>query len=398
MQLSRVCSVFAQAMPVLLTYSEGLELGFNFQYEESGNMKHFCLDSGLPLQWAACLTALYVRQSSLKVPGLEAFLTKAVKLEYMEVETHDALAAARADHLLSKCAPTLKDMRICGVMLPSVIPKTLSCLSAQLLDPEHGFHMSGWNDTRIEALLFKLSKLPALQTVCLDFDTEHISLDSNDNLRRLEHLSITLRIRKVLSVGLSWVQVQSCSDLSVRIIINDSELVRNRLVQAELEEMKLLRLSLDVCAEWDWGLQRMWSRLSTQILDISVEVPLCVGTSAAPLQFLPSFEEAIVYLAKCKPAQVDFHVCWALLTHKPASIVIMAADLKLLVHGADLSDIEHMQQPWQLLVCGASSIVGLPASTSSNASDSPARWQSWQNAAARAAGWTGDPSLDWTDL
>ena len=387
-----MCSLFEKAVSLL----RALANGFDLKFRDIVYPFNLRMDSAILLHWASGITSLDLDEMSLHHlydQGLEPFLVAAVKAHYIEFETTNALAAAKVDHLLSKCCPALKELRICSPVLPSFIPQTITALWFELYDYRGGPHESEWDESRAEALLFRLSKLPALEKLSLNLQTQSSCLVSDECMARLDHLSITLLVG-CQDADLSWVHDQSCSFLGVNVCVNVPDLTKNSLLVAELEGLNLSHLSLDLATEWRSELQSMWSGLSTGKLNIGMFGPHLAGTEAVPLQFLPRSENTMISLYRCK-TQRAFYIKWALLSSQAANVVIMAYGLTLHVLDASMSDIEGMQQPWQLTVWAASSVVGLPASDTTF-SDDPAPWQSWRNAAACAAGWSGSTSLDWT--
>ena len=397
MQLGSVCSRFAEACCLLLTRYKGLQ--FVLFEEDMNGYDSIRLDSALLLHWGSHANAVSLGGLAFDLPGLEAFLGTASKARMWSITTHGALSAAKADLVLSKCTTALRELEISCVIPPCFIPSTVGILRVELQDPRRdedeeddlGPAESNWDDTQADALLFRLAQLPALQTLYLKFTLESVQLTSAKPIAGLERLDITLRLQ-TLKVDLNWVRVQPCRYLRVNIMVSEWYPRRHRLFVAELKGLQLTFLALELWAEWDARLQKLWSRLSTTNLSIDAELAGLNGTRAVPVQALPSCENAIIYATRDREDQPDFYISWSALTGQIANIVIMAAHLNLHVLHANMASILAMQQPWQLTVWEASSIAGLPAPGSSDK-----LWQCWNNAAARAAGWRGSTSKDWVN-
>ena len=198
---------------------------------DEGFFEALRLDSALLLRYGSHATCLWIGDSIFDVPGLEAFLGKAVKTAYLSIDTHDALGAAKADCMLGKCTQGLRELQIPSVILPSVIPTTITALRVDLLDPsayagedntdddddDKPAEVSSWNETEADALLFRLAQLPTLQRLFLKLPTQSVRLALYRKITGLEHLAITLQMQKSLKVDLSWVQLQCCGYLRVDI-------------------------------------------------------------------------------------------------------------------------------------------------------------------------------------
>ena len=396
LQLSTVCTQFAEAAAMLPSWSKGLNLDECYL-----NLK---LGSALLLRWAGRAQSMRLGRS-LELAGLNQFIAAAVNMSSLRLETYSFLEPYEADEFMPQWGYDDDDddlpqhvqhhelaMQWC--VLSSELPNMKLDLRMDLYDSRSYVSdedASAVDDSKLEALLCKLSKLPNLQNLYLSVDFVEVPAFSAFSPALLTQIStLTISVQACQRVTLGWLRSQPCPRIHVHVDLDRAGLLCHRAIADGLRGVKLesLRFCLSGQSSFSMNIQRLWSRLTPDLLEISVKDDAVQNQVFWHLQALPRCDKALLHW-EC--VQKDLSVSWAALTQAANFSVTMAAESQLHVLGADLSALENLQRPWQLTVHGAAGVVGLPAS------EPLASPLVWQNSAARAAGWNGKTSLDWIE-
>ena len=381
-QLSTTCSRFAEA--VALTRS--LRHGINAYGDATPGRR----DSPLLLQWARHMEFILVYQPSYRIPGLTQLLAAAVRAIRLHFDSHTTLAAAEAEHLLSICRAVTR-LKLRGACLPCILPPTITLLEVAF-SPTAGNERS-WDPGQVDALIYA-ARLPSLKELVLDFqEVRVVQLTCPLHLGCLDKLQIRLSLGAT-TLNLSWVvqqQVQvpcMCLKMVIRLRPDISSRRPHAAMVQLLSQLQLssLNLKLIVYGPLTVAHQRLWAQLKLGSLQIVIR---CRDGFSQPDQALQVLPRCAILLLDFRPASWGrcpsiCHVTWEALTAHAASIqVALSPSHTLRVSGASGSAPEHLQQPWQLVVCGGRGVQGLPPSQPTDEA------YLLQNAAARAAGWTG---------
>lgn len=148
------------------------------------------LDSPLLLSWAAHAGGLSLYQDAHNTPGLAKLLAATSNMTWLCTLSGDVLAAARTDHLISKCCPRRLDL--CSPCPPSVLPETTEELLAEFCtDSVEG----DFDPRQVDALLYHCTRLPRLRWLRLNLGfLQPVLLTCTAQLRWLDHLDVELSL------------------------------------------------------------------------------------------------------------------------------------------------------------------------------------------------------------
>ena len=335
------------------------------------------LNSPLLLSWVAQAGRLDLYDSAHNTPGLAELLAAAVRMTSLCTECTNLVAAAEADHLISKCCSLIK-LRLSGTFLPSIFPEALEELRVCVGDK--------FDPRQVNALLYHCTRLPHLQLLRLGVAcTQPVRLTCAAQLRKLHSLGIGITLTDAV-VSLKWALAQPCTflDFWVRGMTNKVD-SQTALVQ-QLATVRMHTLTLEMNVQYTAAMQALWAKVQTGSFTL-----LARSTQESVLlHMLPCC--GIAVLDSSQPSSSPPAVCirWAALIRYASVITVrLATSTKLHVTGCELTaaTIDQLQRPWQLIVFGGAGVHGLPASQ-------PTRHAYFvQNAAAQAAGWT--DSIRW---
>ena len=391
MQLSSVCTKFAEAASLAPCLQYGLDIAFaeETKFRPSFNEQaHGQLGSQLLQRWAGRVTSLAIDESCFATPGAHVFVAAAARLTHVKIQCSSLLAAAQIEDLLSG-SRSVTSLCIMGMCKPGLLPPSVQTLDVAFenLDDE-----AIWDPEEPSAFLFRVSRLPLLQTLKLEFDQglHDIALACSVKFKNLQELHISLQVRDALLLDLSWVLLQSCDQLHLTIILGDLPGDKHGAVVEEVRKLRVARLTLRVCVPLTKPLQELWFSLPAKSWHIedchSVFTHFSPGI---PLQVLPRCAGIIRIRDSKMNSGRPFTIIWSALTAFGANIIIDMGWCynpryplrKVHVLGGGDVASDNLQQPWQLLICTARAVHGLPASQPTES------MFFLQNNAAAAAGW-----------
>ena len=379
LQVSLVHSSLAMAAE----HVPSLKAGLAGYWQGRSRLPNF--GSALLVRWAAHMDSVNISDDLLGCPGLAEFMAAAAQATNVRIESHSLMSAAKADYLLHRCS-AVTTLTLTGSVMPTTLPPTVTTLQAQPAADER--RSTDMDPLQCNALLYRLERLPCLSQLSLIlYDCTLLSCPIC--LPQLQELQLELSVDSA-DMDLSWVQLQACPAFDCTVDLAVEEAAKHKAVVTQLQSLTIRTLSLFSSRPYTGVLQRMWSQLRVCSLHLMVGDKLFVHASEA-LQYLPaSCSELVIEDDYHVSADGDIFIHWAALVGHAMKIRIIAescTSIHFLDAGhAAMAAPSCLQQPWQLVVYGAKSVNGLPASLATG------HTYLQQNAAARNAGWIDDSS------
>ena len=366
-QVSAVSKKLALAAEAVVFSSEGLDL-------TSGAIQQ--LDSALLLGWAPLVQVIHLDDSALSIPGLSAFVQACTSLKDMEVEIQSVRAAAQAGHMLRRSkTPRL---RISGCAMPSALPHALDRLQITLNDEDAGF-----DPQMPSACLYVIADQQRLKCIYLDLDECcSIQLICPHTHRAPLKIEVSLGLYASTDLDLSWLQVQPCSCLTLRIQICTERPAQHQKLVSILRQLQVHHLVLFWRVGMPLELQRCWAQVNPiNHVGISFLDHNPFATAATSLQVLPSCHSFGIIAEEPELGDLPIYVSWSSLRRPGKICMHLSMDLRILGAGETYST---PAAPWQLEVFTSEQVHGLRGSQAMV----DGQVQCWQNSAAIAAGWT----------
>ena len=336
------------------------------------------------LSWAQHMPSIAISDGILGCPGLAELMAVAVRATTVRVECRSLVSSARADQLLQKCSAVTK-LTLAGSVMPTHIPSTVTTLHAEL--GHDGLRPLKTDPWQCNALLKRAGSLPCLRHLSLDLCTSgRTYISCPVRLPHLQELNVEL-IVGTKEVDLSWVQLQACPALDCTVDLTVVFTAKQKAVADQLKPLAIRKLSLYSDIPFSGALQKIWSQLRVCSLHLGVGDDMFLEASGA-LQYLPESCTKLVIKAAEHGYDREIFINWAALVSHAMHIRLIAESyvgVQILDAGpAAMAAPSCLQQPWQLVVQGAKSVQGLPASLATG------NTYFQQNAAACDAGWTDD--------
>ena len=338
--------------------------------------------SALLVRWAGHMDSVTISDELLGCHGLSAFMAAAVQAKDVRLESHSLVSASKADYLLHRCSAVTR-LTLAGSVMPTNMPPSVTTLSAQLR--ADGRRSTDMDPMQCNALLYRLERLPCLSKLSL-MTYNCTLLSCPIRLPQLQELQIELRVDSA-DVDLSWVQLQACPGYDCTVHLAVEEAAKQKAVVTQLRSLTIRTLSLSSGRPFTSVLQKMWSQLRVCSLHIKVGTEMFVYASEA-LQHLPKTCSKLVIETEYHSRDRDIFIHWAAVACHGMNVQITTesfASIQILHAGhAAMAALSCLQQPWQLVVQGAKSVHGLPATLATS------KTYFQQNPAARDAGWADD--------
>ena len=365
LQLSTVCTKLAQAAAL----TPSLQLGINAWSTHKAPKR---LDSPLLLRWAVHMGFFSLPEEVYPLPGLAQLLATAENATKLRMNCSNVEAAAQAHLLMCSCS-SVTQLELAGAHMPSILPLSVKQLLVCFDTVEH-LDYSEYDARQPNVILYHAARLPFLEQLHLYFPTEFraVHLSCPAQLGRLQKLKLELSLSN-RDLNVSWVASQPCSCLAVVVgVDSDYDDMHAAMVQ-QLSYCQLTSLTLHLCSMFTPTSQSEWGQLA-------IKESLCLVDGCSEYGYPQKFNmptEALLTLPRCANIFLDFasqcmydpgqfreiYVGWGALTSQASHIrVLLGPSHRLFVVEAEKSAPEHLQQPWQLVVCGGLGLQGLPPS------------------------------------
>ena len=304
--------------------------------------QHMRLDSALLLSWATAIGHLHLDDVTLHVPGLPAFARAAGdKLSYVQVSCSSVLATMQAGHMLSSCSGQVA-LHLAGSHAPSALPPNMLSLRVDLVIFPNFNLQPHYDPLTPHALVYSAARhCAALKDVSLAFREAQVELSCSVLLPRLDRLRIELSLRENTTIDLSWLQLQPCNMLEVKMEVATGPPGQHELAVSQLQHLPVHVLTVRWQVPLTPDLQLIWQRkFSCKLIRLEIHAPMLDALQALPRPYCLSIEVV---------CNSDLSVHWAAAASSAARICFVGPGHKIhFLGGCSIPDSKH--GAWQLSV------------------------------------------------